>query len=354
MSGQPPGLLEIGPQRVLVFGAGAWGVVLAGMLSRHGHQVRCWDPSQRAVETLRREGRHPKLEGFRLPETLFLSADLDEALNFGGGARAEFLVAVAPSQAMRGLAEECRRRDLGGTDGPPWVLCAKGIEEDTLLTMDGVLREVLGEDCAGRLAVLSGPSFADEVARGKPTTVTVASRNGELAARVQALFMHERFRVYTESDVLGVELGGAVKNVVAIAAGACEGLGLGENARAALITRGLAEILRLAQAMGAQPRTLSGLSGLGDLILTCAGGLSRNRRFGELLARGRDTRQAQEEIGMVVEGLRTARAVRTLAHRHEVEMPIVEEIYRVIYENKAVEEAVADLMGRAARPEKDR
>jgi glycerol-3-phosphate dehydrogenase (NAD(P)+) len=232
-------------------------------------------------------------------------------------------------------------------------LCTKGIEEETLLTPTGVIESVWGEEWRSRLVVLSGPSFAPEVALGKPTTVCVASRDRSLSAYYQTLFMTDRFRVYTQDDVMGVELGGALKNVVAIAAGVCDGLGLGENARAALITRGLAEMIRLGVVMGAQAHTFAGLTGLGDLVLTCVGKSSRNHRFGELLARGFPPDEALKEIGMVVEGLPTARSAYALARKHGVVMPITREIYAVAYEGKRPADAAKDLMQREARPERD-
>ncbi|NQU43317.1 NAD(P)-dependent glycerol-3-phosphate dehydrogenase, partial [bacterium] len=233
----------------------------------------------------------------------------------------------------------------------PWVLCSKGIEEETLLPMADVIESVWGPGSRDRLAVLSGPSFAAEVARGKPTTVCVASTNKTLGEYVQNLFMSNLFRVYTQDDMLGVELGGSMKNVMAIAAGVCDGLGLGDNARAALITRGLAEMTRLGTAMGARHETFSGLTGMGDLILTCCGPQSRNHTFGVLLARGKSPQEALDEIGMVVEGARTARSAKALAEKHGIEMPIVNEVYAVIYQNKKPEDAVRHLMEREAKPE---
>lgn len=336
----------LAPQNVAVFSAGAWGVVLASHLARKGHRVTAYDLPP-VVEALRESRAHPNLPGFSVPDSVRLTSDLAEAAL---EPRVDCVVAVCPSHVMRRVAEHYR--DIGAPPAP-WIVCSKAIEEETLQTMTDVVESVLGDAWRERLAALSGPSFAAEVARGKPTTVTAASVNPSLSAYAQRLFMTERFRVYTHDDLLGVELGGALKNVVAIAAGVCDGMDLGDNARAALITRGLAEIQRLGVAMGARADTFAGLSGMGDLILTCAGRLSRNHQFGELLAAGCACREALAKIGMVVEGVRTARSIQALAQRHDVEMPIAREIHDVIYEGKTPARAVADLMSRQARPECD-
>ncbi|HUT25793.1 MAG TPA: NAD(P)H-dependent glycerol-3-phosphate dehydrogenase [Sumerlaeia bacterium] len=338
-------------QTVTVLGAGAWGIVLAAHLSRKGHSVVAWDYAPPVIDALRETRSHPKLPAFGLPPEVRLTADLEEAMK----SRAPDCVVVAvPSHGMRALVERCRPLEARIPDvAPPWVLCSKGIEEETLLPMTGVVQSVRGDAWRSRLAALSGPSFAAEVAAAKPTTVCVASHDPGLARYVQSLFMTDSLRIYTQDDVLGVELGGALKNVIAIAAGACDGMDLGDNARAALITRGLAEIVRLGVAMGARPETFAGLAGLGDLILTCNGALSRNHQFGVLLARGRTCAEALAEIGMVVEGVRTARSARALAERHGVEMPITREVSAVINEGKSPAKAVRDLMRREARPERD-
>jgi glycerol-3-phosphate dehydrogenase (NAD(P)+) len=234
----------------------------------------------------------------------------------------------------------------------PLVLSTtKGLEEETLLTMSAVLAEVLGAPQSARVAVLSGPSFAAEVARGLPTAVTVAATRQAVAKRVQAIFSSPRFRVYTTEDLIGVEIGGAVKNVIAIAAGVSDGLKYGHSARAALITRGLAEVTRLAVRLGAQPQTLSGLSGMGDLVLTCTSDLSRNHRVGVRLGQGEQLEAVLQGMPMVAEGIRTCRSVFTLAQRLGVEMPIVEQMYALLYDKKSPHQVVADLLARGVKPE---
>jgi glycerol-3-phosphate dehydrogenase (NAD(P)+) len=346
------------PQNIVVLGAGAWGVVIAGHLARLGNRVVAWDFSEKVVGDLERDRAHSNLPGFHLPKSVVLRSDFAESLNFEGLPNAasphpDCAVVVVPSHGVRDLAKNWKALAAKNPAlrSVPWVVCAKGIEEESLLPMTGVVESVWGEGASDRVAALSGPSFAAEVGVGKPTTVCVASANPDLAARAQRLFMSESFRVYTQEDLLGVELGGSLKNVVAIAAGCCDGLGLGDNARAALITRGLAEMIRLGVAMGAKAETFAGLTGMGDLILTCCGPLSRNRSFGTLLAKGRSPQEAMKQIGMVVEGVRTARSARELAKRHGVNMPIVEQVFAVVHEDKSPLQAVRDLMSREARPE---
>ncbi len=340
------GLQEIQSQTVTVLGAGAWGIVLAAHLERHGHCVTAWDFSEDVVNNLLSTHNHPNLPDFRIPESIKITNNLESAMC---DQKPDCVVVVVPSHGVRDLAERCKQYDSDAQ--PPWVLCTKGIEENSLLTMDGVVRDVCGQDWRERLAILSGPSFAAEVALEHPTTVCVASEDALVAYYIQTLFMSSRLRVYTQTDVLGVELGGSLKNVIAIAAGVCDGMQLGDNARAALITRGLAEIVRLGVAMGANAATFSGLAGMGDLVLTCGGKLSRNHQFGELLAEGFTCDQALKKIGMVVEGMRTANSVHALAEKHKVEMPICQEIYNTIYRDKNPGQALGDLMGRQARPE---
>lgn len=336
-------------QRVTVLSTGAWGVVLSRHLALGGHEVCAYDLPE-VIETLSETRSHPKLDDFELPAEIKLTSDLEEAVR---GHQPDCLVVTTPGQIMRKVAEKVHA--ILGEDvdaGPPWVLCNKSLEEETLLTMAGVVESIRGAAMRRRTAVLSGPSFAAEVAKFRPTTVAAASESPELGVYVQSLFMSEYFRVYTQSDVLGVELGGSLKNVMAIAAGACDGLGLGENARAALITRGLAEITRLGVAMGARAETFAGLAGMGDLVLTCSGAQSRNHQFGELMAKGYSVDDALEEVGMVVEGMRTVNSAMGLSERHSVEMPIASEIRKVISEGKSPRQAVSDLMGREAKPER--
>lgn len=332
-------------ERIAVLGAGTWGCTLAALLQGNGHEVRLWDFDPNVVESLRRTRTPRKLPHLKLPEPIALSENIADVANGVG-----MVVFVTPSVGMRSTAEslEKSRPDDGRRI---YVICTKGLEKNTHRTMSQVLLEVFGESVRGRLCVLSGPSHAEEVARRAPTTITAAAYDQATARRVQAAFFCPTFRVYTHDDVLGVEIGAAVKNVIAIAAGICDGLGMGDNAKAALITRGLAEIMRLGRALGVNERTLAGLSGMGDLIVTAISRHSRNRNFGELLAKGLAPQQAAEAIGMVVEGMPTVRAVVEMARRHNVEMPISQAVFSVLYDARPVERAVSDLLGREPKPE---
>jgi len=330
---------------IAVLGAGTWGSTLAELLARHGHSVRLWDFDPKVIEALQATRVPGKLPNLHLPQSIALRTDIGAATQ-----AATAIVFVVPSVGMRATAESLRRESPDGARRL-YVVCTKGIEKGTLLTMSQVLLDVLGEAIRARLSVLSGPSHAEEVSRQAPTTVTVAADDPETARHVQALFFDPTFRVYRHDDILGVEIGAAVKNVIAIAAGVCDGLGMGDNAKAALITRGLAEIMRLGRAIGARDQTLAGLSGMGDLIVTAISRHSRNRNFGELLAHGLTPHQAAETIGMVVEGVPTARAVHELATRYKVDMPISEEVFALLYEGKPVARAVQDLLEREPKAE---
>jgi len=330
--------------RIAVIGAGGWGTALAKLLITTGHHVCLWVRRSPLCERLRREQEnHLYLPGVALPDTLQYTTSLTEA-----AAGAELCVLAVPSHAMRIIATSLKPC-VEGT--PLLVSVSKGIEEESLLTMSPVLTEVFGESGRERLAVLSGPSFAAEVARGLPTAVTVAAPGANVAEAVQRVFASSRFRVYTTSDVVGVEIGGAVKNVIAIAAGVSDGIGYGYSARAALITRGLAEMVRLAVRLGAEPQTLSGLSGIGDLVLTCTSNLSRNHGVGMRLGQGEGIATVLQGMTMVAEGVRTCRSVFALARRLGVEMPIVEQVYALLYTGKPPPLVVADLLARGAKPE---
>jgi len=331
--------------RIGVIGSGSWGTVLADLLAAKGHRVDLWAYEPEVVEQiqLHRENRF-FLPGIRLSPQLRASNHL-EAVASGK----DLLVVVVPSHVVRQtMAALAGRLDAGTSI----VSASKGIENQTHLTMTGVLREALkiGDD---RLAVLSGPSFAMEVAKKYPTVVTVASGNPTLAQLVQQVFATPYFRVYTCEDTIGVELGGSVKNVIAIAAGIVDGLGLGLNTRAALITRGMTEIRRLGKHMGANPRTFTGLAGFGDLILTCTGDLSRNHAVGRKIASGQSLRDILAQMRMVAEGVRTAKSVYDLSSRLGVEMPICHQIYRILYEDLAPREALSQLMTRGLKQELD-
>ena len=335
--------------QIAVIGAGAWGTAIAIALGRRGtHRVRLWAYEKEVAESLAREHvNHLYLPEFKVPKAVAGTSSLEEAL-----AGAEMAVTVMPSHHCRRIYEQ-----MAPQLAPQMMLVSatKGIENQTLLRMTEVATEVLAKtrpEMKPRIGALSGPSFAKEVARGDPTAVAVASKDTDLAAYAQQAFNDSNFRVYTSDDVVGVEMGGALKNIIAIAAGVCYGLGLGHNTIAALITRGLAEITRLAVACGARRDTMFGLSGIGDLVLTCTGGLSRNRSVGVELGRGRKLDDIVAGMqGMVAEGVLTLNAARGLAQRQDVEMPITEQMHAVLYEGKAPMAAIHELMTRPARGE---
>jgi glycerol-3-phosphate dehydrogenase (NAD(P)+) len=327
-----------------VIGAGAWGTALAGVLAESGKDVQLWSFEPDVVKEIQ-EGHENRtyLPGAPLPPSLRATSDLRQAV-----ADAEFVISVTPSQFVRSVMSGA----VGSLRPDAVVVSAsKGIETSTLKRMDEVLVETLGADLADRFAVLSGPSFAAETARGEPTAVVAASRSSEVAERVQTLFQTRSFRVYTNSDVIGVELGGALKNVIALAAGVTAGLGFGHNTLAALITRALAEMTRLGVALGAQPSTFAGLAGMGDLVLTCTGELSRNRTVGYRLGKGETLEAILGKMHAVAEGVKTAQAVHALAEREGVEMPICEEVYQMLVANKRPGDAVRSLMSRDPKPE---
>jgi len=331
---------------VSVLGAGSWGTALALHLAHLGHEVRLWARDPALASTLRRSGENAAyLPGARLPANLIPTSSLEDALQ-----GTEAAVFVCPSSGVRGLAEAVRPLLVGR---PVIVSAAKGVEQETHMTMTAILASVLGAEHAPRVAALSGPSFAREVALGLPTAVTAAARDLAVAEIVQQLFNGPTLRVYTSADVVGVEIGGAVKNVIALGAGVSDGLGFGHNSRAALITRGLAEITRLATRLGADRQTLAGLSGLGDLVLTCTGDMSRNRTVGLRLGHGEALAHIVASMREVAEGIRNTRSVRDLAHAVGVEMPITEQMHLVLYEEKSPRQAVIDLMTRGLKREID-
>jgi glycerol-3-phosphate dehydrogenase (NAD(P)+) len=333
------GLLKVG-----VIGAGSWGTALARVLAVKGHRVSLWAREPEVVREIRefRENR-TFLPGVPLPENLVANGDLSEVV-----AEKEILVSVVPSQFVSTVLGEAAEYFHPETQV---ISASKGIEVSTGRRMDEVLGDILTPAQVERLTFLSGPSFAAEVSREGPTAVVVASRSSEAASRAQMAFQTDYFRVYTNSDVLGVELGGALKNVIALAAGAVAGLGFGHNTQAALITRGLAEITRLGVSMGADPATFSGLAGMGDLVLTCTGSLSRNRTVGFRLGQGEGLQDILESLGGVAEGVKTVQAVRQLAREVQVEMPIAEEVHAILWEGKSPSHAMRDLMLREPKPE---
>ena len=334
--------------RIAIIGAGAWGTGLSIALGRKGsHRIRLWAHEQEVRDSI--TARHVNelfLPGESIPECVSATGNLEEALG-----EAEIVVSVMPSQHCRRLFQH-----MYSYLKPHMLIVSatKGLEETTLLRMTEVIGRVIasGGGFQPRIGALSGPSFAKEVARGDPTAITIASLDAELAETVQLEFSDPRFRVYTNDDVTGVELGGALKNIIAIAAGVCDGLGLGHNSIAALITRGLAEITRLVVACGGRQETMAGLAGLGDLVLTCTGGLSRNRSVGVELGRGRNLTEIIAGMhGMVAEGVFTTHAAVDLAGARGIEMPITEQMYAILHQGKAPRDAIHDLMTRSAKSE---
>lgn len=327
-----------------VLGAGAWGTALAKALAEKGMPVELWTRRSEHAASLNATRENQRyLPGAKLPANLHATSDLGRALH-----QAELVLVVVPSHALRSVMGDARRLI---PESVPIVSATKGIENDSLMLMSEVLEDVLGKEVAPRLVFLSGPSFAKEVAEGLPTAAVVASANEDIAKQVQHLFASERLRMYTSDDAVGVEVGGAMKNVIAIAAGACDGLGYGHNSRAALITRGLAEIGRLAVAKGGNPMTLAGLAGLGDLVLTCTGALSRNRTVGFEMGKGRTLDEVLAGLGHVAEGVKTTKSAHDLAQKLGVEMPITHAVHAALYEGKSPGEAVVELMTRGLRAE---
>ncbi len=328
--------------RVAVVGAGSWGTALASLLAGEHEHVAIWSRGSEVADLIsQKHENRVYLPGIKLPRNLSASTDLAAVL-----CGADMVVMVVPSHAMRATAEAAASH----IDGSAVVVSAsKGIEDESLLTMFEVLEDTVGS--AERLGVISGPSFAVELASGQPTVVVAAARSRQISERVQQRFAAPALRVYSSTDIVGVEIGGVVKNVMAIATGVSDGLGYGHNARAALITRGLAEIMRLAGALGAQPETLAGLSGIGDLVLTCTGDLSRNRQLGLRIGRGEKVADILAGMRMVAEGVRNTKAVRNLAEREGIDLPIVDATYRVLYEDLPPGDVLGELFGRSLKPE---
>ena len=324
--------------RVTVLGAGAWGAALARLVHKSGNTVTLWGHALERLEEIARTGRNERLPpGVEVPREVTTQGDLSRAIQ-----GAECIVVAVPSQGFRQVTEQ-----LGDYSGVV-VSVTKGIEYDTGLTMCGVLSETAPR---ARCAALSGPTFAVEVARDVPTAIVAGSRDEATAERVQMLFNRPTFRVYTSTDLLGVELGGALKNVIAIAAGIGDGLGFGDNSKAALVTRAIVEMRRLGEACGAQGETFTGLSGLGDLMVTCFSRHSRNRGFGERVGKGAKAADIAASMQAVAEGYPTARSAYQLARKHGVTTPVVDEVYAMLYEGKDVRQAVRDLMSREPKPE---
>jgi glycerol-3-phosphate dehydrogenase (NAD(P)+) len=327
-----------------VIGAGAWGTALSLLLADKGHDVTLWMyEKDLAEETARTRENRVYLPGFPLPASITVTSSLETAVR-----DKQFLLSVVPSHTVRAVT---RQYVSLISPGAVIISASKGIELDTLKPLSEVFKDILPEDLHSSLCFLSGPSFAKEVARKMPTAIALASWDPEIAKKAQAVLSNAYFRVYTNPDVIGVELAGAIKNVIAIAAGVLEGMGFGYNTMAALLTRGLAEMARLGVAMGGNPATFSGLAGMGDLVLTCTGGLSRNRTLGTRLGRGEKLDAIMQSAKTVAEGVKTAKAARELAQKYEIDMPIVDEVYRLLYEGKDPTQALQDLMSRELKGE---
>ena len=317
-----------------VIGSGSWGTALARVLSKNGHEVTLWSRREEESHMLREERENKsKLPGVKLPDDILCTTDLEQTVE-----GKDILVLATASPSIRSMAKKMAPYVAAGQ---LIVDVSKGIEESTLMILTDVIAQEIPQ-C--RAAVLSGPSHAEEVGRDIPTTVVAGAKDRETAEYIQNLFMNKVFRVYTSPDMLGIELGGALKNVIALAAGAADGLGCGDNTKAALITRGIAEMSRLGVAMGGHIETFNGLTGIGDLIVTCASMHSRNRRAGILIGQGKTMQEAMDEVKMVVEGVNSAKAAKTLAEKYGIDMPIVQEVNQVLFEDKPAREALADLM----------
>ena len=324
-----------------VLGAGSWGTALSVLLSDNGHQVTMWSIDENEVKMLNEKREHEtKLPGVKLPDQLQITGDLEDTVQ-----GKDFLVLAVPSPFTRSTAA---KMSPYVTEGQIIVDVAKGIEESTLMTLSQQIRQEIPQ---ADVAVLSGPSHAEEVGRRLPTTCVIGAATRKTAEYLQSMFISKVFRVYTSPDILGIELGGSLKNVIALAAGIADGLGYGDNTKAALITRGIAEIARLGVKMGGKIESFTGLTGIGDLIVTCASVHSRNRKAGYLIGQGKSVQKAMDEVKMVVEGVYSAKAAAKLAEKYQVSMPIVEEVNKVLFEGKAPAEAVDDLMMRESRSE---
>lgn len=330
-------------EKISVFGAGSWGTALSYVLAQNGHDVLLWTHRSEQAEEINQHTNNRYLKNIQLPKNLKATSDLKSAIDHS----AVFVIAV-PTKAVR---EVCAAMTADLNKKTLFVHVSKGIEPDSLKRISEMIREEIPEQWLEDVVVLSGPSHAEEVVLEQPTTVTAACENQASAEKVQDLFMNQYFRVYTNTDVIGVEIGGALKNIIALAVGITDGLGYGDNAKAALITRGLAEIARLGVKMGATPLTFSGLSGVGDLIVTCTSPHSRNWRAGNMLGKGKTIDQVLDDMGMVVEGIRTTKAAHQLSKAFDVPMPITDALYAVLFEGKSTKDAVELLMGRMKKNE---
>lgn len=326
-------------KKIAIIGSGSWGVALATHLAKCGNSVKLWSFSEEEKEIINKEKRCKFLPGLQLPDNIECSTDFEDVIK-----DAEFILHVTPSKFTRDTFKQYKQ--YVGTK--PVIICSKGFEKETLKTLDEVIKE---EMPTVRLGVLSGPSHAEEVSIAIPTVLVVASKEDQILKMVQDTFMCSEMRIYTSTDIKGVELGGALKNIVAFCAGVASGIGLGDNTLAALITRGLGELTRLGVTLGGKKDTLYGLSGLGDLIVTCLSEHSRNRKAGKLIGQGKTLEETKKEVGMVIESIDNIEVAYELAQIHDVRMPIVETVYNVIYNNLDPKEAVNNLMTRAKKSE---
>ncbi len=330
--------------KVAMIGSGSWGTALALVLNENKHETVCWTKDDQVVETVRNSGENSRyLPGIKIPSSIRFTSDLAESMN-----GADMVINAVPSQVSRSVIAQIPKKYF--TDRQIWVTVSKGIENNTYKRVSEVIAEAGGID-THRIVALSGPSHAEEVARKIPTAIVSASTSLDSARKVQDAFMTPYFRVYANDDVIGVELGGALKNIIALAAGICDGAGFGDNTKAALITRGLVEMNRLGKKMGARSDTFAGLSGMGDLIVTCMSQHSRNRHVGEQIGKGRSLQEILDEMVMVAEGVKTTLSAYELSRKYQVEMPITEQIYLTLFENKPPHDAMVDLMTRESKVE---
>lgn len=328
---------------IAVIGDGGWGTTLAIHLSKKGYQVQLWSPFPAYASLMQRNRYNRKfLPGIKMPEKISIESDLHRAME-----PASLIVFAIPSKFADQVLRKIKQTKISFANRI-FLSVTKGFDYDRLVRISELVVAELGDI---PLAVLSGPTIAREVAEGLPSTAVVASQNRKIAQHIQHIFNSDSFRIYTNTDVTGVEIGGSIKNIIALACGVCDGLGYGSNTKAAILTRGLAEMSRLGVALGAQAKTFSGLSGLGDLATTCFSPQSRNRSVGELIGKGKSLKEILEKMDMVAEGVETVRAAKKLADQHNVDMPITQEIYNILYQRKKPVQAVEDLMGRKTKPE---
>lgn len=329
--------------KLTILGDGAWGTTLAILLSKNGHEVTVWSAFPDYLDVLSKERENKiYLKGIKIPSSIVFEKDLGKAIEFG-----EYIVFSIPSKFFRDVAKKIKKENVS-LKGKVFINVAKGLEQKTLKRMTEILKEELGNV---QTAVLSGPTIAVEVARELPALVVAASKKHSIAKKIQDIFSNEYFRVYTSTDIIGVELGGPLKNIIAVVAGISDGLGFGSNTKAAILSRGIVEIQRLGEKMGAKRKTFYGLAGLGDLSTTCISPESRNRTLGEKIAKGQKLEEIVNSTSSIIEGATTAEVVYQLSKKYKVDMPIVSSVYQVLYKNKAPKDALADMMKRKRKPE---